>query len=204
MLGIPPLAAPGGPSLGITAKPNLCQGNPKACLGLLVLTSAVGLVVQMSDNGDDSDIASPSLPAMADTKGTPGPDCPPGIDCIGGEWENVSESMSDRARAYQEQVTGRSGQSYVKDGVKFDGMKDGVFMDAKGPGYARFVKNGEFRSWYRGKSDLVDQATRQVNAAGKNQIEWHVAEESAANAMRNLLNSEGITGIRIIHTPFVP
>nr|WP_159105209.1 hemagglutinin repeat-containing protein [Herbaspirillum sp. B39] len=85
----------------------------------------------------------------------------------GGRWIPVNESMSDRARAYQEQITGRSGQAYLVNKVKFDGVKsDGTLQDAKGPGYEKFVgKNGRFEPWYEGKEALIDQAARQINAA---------------------------------------
>jgi hypothetical protein len=76
----PRLAGAGGPS-GVTVPRG--PGSGAVAIGLLVAMGGIELwrVIQQSDNGDDSDIASPSLPAMADTKGTPGPDCPPGIDC---------------------------------------------------------------------------------------------------------------------------
>lgn len=112
--------------------------------------------------------------------------------------------MSARARAYQQQITGRTGQSYFVDGVKFDGVIDDVLIDAKGPGYSSFVRNGQFRSWYRGADDLVDQAQRQLRAANGNPIRWNVAEADAAQAMRNLFADRGITGIDIVHTPVVP
>ncbi|MEA4833159.1 hypothetical protein SDC9_111045 [bioreactor metagenome] len=39
-----------------------------------------------------------------------------------GQWHNVNESMSKASRDYQTQITGRTGQSYVVNGVKFDGV----------------------------------------------------------------------------------
>ncbi|MFM7160250.1 MAG: RHS repeat-associated core domain-containing protein, partial [Planctomycetaceae bacterium] len=123
---------------------------------------------------------------------------------IQGQWRNVAESMFDRARAYQQQVTGRTGQSFFVNGVKFDGVGTGVLLDAKGPGYANFVRNGRFRDWYRGADELVDQAQSQLRAANGTPIQWHVAEADAVTAIRNLFADRGITGIDIIHTPVVP
>ena len=57
-----------------------------------------------------------------------------------GVWERVNESMSARARMYQEAVTGVPSEiGYRVDGVKFDGFKNGTLIDAKGPGYERFL-----------------------------------------------------------------
>jgi hypothetical protein len=37
---------------------------------------------------------------------------------------------------------------YRVNGVKFDGYANGVLQEAKGPGYAQFVRNGEFQPWF--------------------------------------------------------
>jgi hypothetical protein len=119
-----------------------------------------------------------------------------------GGWSSVSESMSARAADYQARVTGvPSGTGYVVSGVKFDGYRNGVLLDAKGPGYAKFVKNGRFRPWYNGAGDLASQARRQLNAAGGTPITWYVAEEDAVGAMRNLFVDRGISGINIEYMP---
>ncbi|MCH8820611.1 MAG: hypothetical protein IIB03_09880, partial [Acidobacteria bacterium] len=50
--------------------------------------------------------------------------------------------MSDIARKYQKQVTGTpNGKAYFKNGVKFDGLKNGTLLEAKGPGYAKLIKD---------------------------------------------------------------
>ena len=121
-----------------------------------------------------------------------------------GQWRTVNEAMSARARAYQQQITGRTGQSYIVNGVKFDGVNASGLIDAKEPGYATFVRNGQFHPWYRGADSLVDQARRQVAAANGTPITWHVAEADAATAMRNLLRQNNITGITVVHTPPLP
>ncbi|WP_436500390.1 SpvB/TcaC N-terminal domain-containing protein [Actinokineospora sp. HUAS TT18] len=119
-----------------------------------------------------------------------------------GAWGLANEAMSARAAAYQVQITGRAaGSVYRVGGVKFDGFVRGVLQEAKGPGYANFVKNGQFQSWWKGADGLVAQAQRQLAAAGKTPIQWSVAEASAAQAITRLFASRGITGIRVVHVP---
>jgi hypothetical protein len=122
-----------------------------------------------------------------------------------GRFVRASEAMSPRAARYQSQVTGRPpGEIFLVDGVKFDGFRDGVLFDAKGPGYASFVKDGRFRRWFAGAGELVDQAGRQVRVAGGVPIVWHVAEPQAARAIRRLLAANGLSGIRVVHTAAKP
>lgn len=80
----------------------------------------------------------------------------------------------------------------------------GILIDAKGPGYATFVYKGIFRDFFRGADELVDQAQRQLRAANGNPIRWHIAEEDAVTAIRNLFADRGITGIIIVLTPIAP
>lgn len=87
------------------------------------------------------------------------------------------------------------------NGVKLDGIVNDVLQEAKGPGYATFVRNGTFQPWFRGADALVSQARRQVTAAGGAPIQWHFAEEAAANATRALFSERGITGIQVLFTP---
>ena len=121
-----------------------------------------------------------------------------------GVWRAVRERMSARAAAYQGQITGRPGEAYVVGGVKFDGYGSMGLLEAKGPGYAGFIKDGSFRSWFKGADSLVSQAQRQVTAAQGTPIIWHVAEAKAASAMQHLLRVNNIRGIRVVHTPAVP
>jgi len=130
-----------------------------------------------------------------------------------GQWGSAKESMKPRARRYQEQITDHSaddaywvgGMSTQAGGVKFDGFKDGVLLEAKGPGYAKFFDDLEPKDWFRhsGANGLVEQARRQsekVRGMGI-PIEWHVAEARAAAALRRLLDGAGIEGIKVVHTP---
>ncbi|MFI0163606.1 RICIN domain-containing protein [Streptomyces sp. NPDC017095] len=132
-----------------------------------------------------------------------------------GVWQWVKDEAKDKpaAVAYEEQITGIPvGFGYVIHGtpnargfVKFDGFKNGVLLDAKGENYAWAVKDGRFIPSYRGAQSMVDQAKRQlaaVRAVGANTpITWHVAEEDAALAIRNLFADNGVTGIKVVHTP---
>jgi hypothetical protein len=131
-----------------------------------------------------------------------------------GQWGPSNESMSPRARRYQEQISGHSadeaywvgGADRNSGGVKFDGFSDGVLKEAKGPGYAKmFSDNLEPKGWFRrtGATDLVEQANRQARVARARgvRIEWHVAEEKVARALRELLRAEPVPEITILHTP---
>ncbi|MCW5766985.1 MAG: hypothetical protein KIT68_13530, partial [Phycisphaeraceae bacterium] len=118
-----------------------------------------------------------------------------------GKWVKANESMSDRARSYQSQVAGRSGEAFEIGGVRFDGLSNGILVEAKGPGYADKLENGVFARWFDGGDELVSQARRQVRAADGTPIVWHVAEAEAASAFRVLFAKNNITGIQVIHVP---
>lgn len=147
---------------------------------------------------DSAALLLPGIPAVA---GISGRLTNAAMDAGPGAWRMVNEAMSARAAAYQQRITGAAGSAYFVGGVKFYGYKAGVLLDAKGPGYAGFVKDGRFTRWFTGGDALIDQARRQLKAAGGVPIEWHVAEAAAAKAMRRLLEDEGIDGIRILHVP---
>ncbi len=130
-----------------------------------------------------------------------------------GQWGPANESMKPRARRYQEQITEHSadeaywvgGMSTKDGGVKFDGFKSGVLLEAKGLGYVKFFDDLEPKAWFRhsGANGLVEQARRQserVRGMGI-PIEWHVAEARAAEAIKLLLERNSIKGIKVIHTP---
>lgn len=120
-----------------------------------------------------------------------------------GAWEKTNEAMSDASRNYQKFVTGaEDGMVYKVNGVKFDGFKDGVLMEAKGY-YSNFVNKGtgEFQSWFNGKESLISQATRQLNAANGAKIQWFFNDEISMNAVKALLKSKKIKGIECILKP---
>jgi hypothetical protein len=75
-----------------------------------------------------------------------------------------------------------------------------VLIDAKGR-YARFIKDGKFRRWFRGAKGFVKQAKRQLAAANGTPVQWRFAEEAAADVTRKLFKDEKIFGIDIVHVP---
>ena len=96
----------------------------------------------------------------------------------------------DGARKYQAQITGRSGEQYVKNGFRFDGF-DGVrLLDAKWR-YSQFLKNGEWRHWFD-PGQWLKLAERQLMAANGTPIRWVFAEEEVANAVRKKVGHLGI------------
>jgi hypothetical protein len=120
-----------------------------------------------------------------------------------GQWQEVTESMSEQAAAYQSQITGaEEGVGYVVKGVKFDGYLDGVLQDAKGLNYAKFIKNGEFYPWYRGAARMLKQADDQLRVAGDTPITWSVAEPLAAKTIARLLDDNGYGAINVVYVPF--
>jgi hypothetical protein len=129
-----------------------------------------------------------------------------------GQWGPAHESMSKRAARYQEQICGQpvseaywvGGVGRKSKGLKFDGFKEGVLLEAKGPGYAnKFNEDLSPKKWFElsGAEQLIEQAKRQFRAAKGVPIRWHVAEKKAADAIRKLLNSGDVEGIEVVHTP---
>ena len=104
---------------------------------------------------------------------------------VKGEWIATNEAMSTQAARYQAFITGKAAnQSYQLNGVKFDGIKNGVLIEAKS-GYANFAtKEGEFHSWFPSVPDLMDQGRRQLKAAGVTPVEWHFEYEPALEAVK--------------------
>jgi Restriction endonuclease fold toxin 5 len=120
-----------------------------------------------------------------------------------GEWELAYEGWnSARAFAYQEQITGESADlSYSVRGVKFDGYRNGVLQEAKGPGYEWAVKNGEFISSFKGAQGILEQGQAQAAAANGAPLTWSVAEEPVVAAIQNLFAGNGIVGINVVYVP---
>ncbi|WP_240356120.1 Tox-REase-5 domain-containing protein [Myxococcus eversor] len=131
-----------------------------------------------------------------------------------GQWGPAKESMSPRARRYQEQITGHTadeaywvgGVGKGSGGVKFDGYGKGILQEAKGPGYAnKFLDNLNPKQWFKnsGAAELVKQAQRQVDMVRRTgvPIEWHIAEEKVANAIRRLFEDNQLSEIRVVYTP---
>ncbi|RKH77494.1 hypothetical protein D7Y21_37255 [Corallococcus sp. AB045] len=133
-----------------------------------------------------------TLASTAVAMATMGP--PPASSSAGGpgKWVQVNESMSDRARDYQAQVTGApKGSAYrLKVGdeeVDFDGydLVDDLLLEAKGSGYAKFIQdNMTLKEFYKGFNKILVQAERQVRLAQGRRIRWIVAEERFADFLR--------------------
>lgn len=132
-----------------------------------------------------------------------------------GHWVEDTSSMSERARKYQAQVTGApEGRAYRvekvepyegKSYVDFDGYKDGVLIEAKGPGYESFFpEGGTPEDWFGGAKDMLEQAKRQRDAANGIPIRWYVAEERVATAIRALFVRNNLKIIEVIFVPPAP
>lgn len=109
---------------------------------------------------------------------------------LSGKWQVVNENMSEASRAYQTQITGHTGEAFVQNGVKFDGVLNGNLIDAKCH-YSQFVdKNtGMFYDWFNGSQSLIDEATRQIQAADGVHIQWYFAEQDSLFAVQRLFSS---------------
>ncbi|AKI99112.1 restriction endonuclease fold toxin 5 of polymorphic toxin system [Archangium gephyra] len=114
-----------------------------------------------------------------------------------GQWTQKAESMSDEARRFQYEMTGapegwvyrvRTGPG-PKDFVDFDGFKDGVLLEVKGPGYKALLEKMQGKPWFEGLDEMLEQAKRQLKAAGSTPIRWHFAEQDVSALMRKLLKA---------------
>ncbi len=106
--------------------------------------------------------------------------------------------MSGFSRAYQKQITRQEGKAWVQNGVKFDGMREGILLDAKGK-YSQFInkETGEFYSWFKGKDSLVSEAKRQIAASEGSKIQWYFSEKETLKVVQELFMDKGIKGIEL-------
>jgi hypothetical protein len=116
----------------------------------------------------------------------------------------VFESMSRNSGLYQRFATGtRAGWAWLaRTGeyfAKFDGFRKGIFLEAKGSGYAKLLTQEATK--YNVAQRLVDQAWRQLHAAGGTPIRWLFEEKKAADIVRELFQ-EWKFGIDAIHLPW--
>lgn len=122
-----------------------------------------------------------------------------------GRWETVSESMSDAAKSYQEFISGRRwNESFVlgPKNTKFDGIKDGLLVDAKS-GHLNFVdkSTGRFKDFFTGGGAAIKQADNQLKAAEGLPVEWHFEHKIVRDAFEYLFRFEEFTNLKLIHTP---
>ena len=126
-----------------------------------------------------------------------------------GKWVQVNESMSDRARDYQAQVTGApKGSAYrLQEGdtvVDFDGYDpvENMLLEAKGPGYAKFIKDDmSLKEFYKGFGKVLEQARRQDAMAQGRRIRWIVAEERFAMLLKEAFGAIGLNIEVVCITP---
>ncbi|HEX8438327.1 Tox-REase-5 domain-containing protein [Archangium sp.] len=123
-----------------------------------------------------------------------------------GQWTQKTERMSGEAQRYQSQVTGapegwvyrvRTGPG-PKDFVDFDGFKNGVLLEVKGPGYRQLLEKMQEKSWFEGIDDMVAQASRQLQAAKGTPIQWHFAEQDVAERIRKVFSLRELDAIEVI------
>ena len=120
--------------------------------------------------------------------------------------------MSAGARRYQAQIAGApEGWAYSirrgpgpKDKVDFDGFKEGVLLEAKGPGYRELFKRMAPKDWFEGAQEMINQARRQFQVAQGRPIQWHFAEREVADHVRILFQSKGLAKVQVVHTPPQP
>jgi hypothetical protein len=119
-----------------------------------------------------------------------------------GTWQRVSTSLGARAASYHVQIAGTSSSyAYVLRGVPFDGYRDGVLLEAKGPRYLGAAGSSPQEWLERGRQAILAEANAQLAAARGLRIEWHVAEAHVAERILTLFQEHRITGIAVIHTP---
>ena len=128
---------------------------------------------------------------------------------------------SARSQLYEEQVTRVPiEQSYIVNGVEFDGFNGFALIDAKGPGYAFRIKSdwsdepfttperysetkGKIIKEKKGLIDIGKEQVEAVRATGTDTpIQWHIAEEYTFDILREKQYlGEFPVEIELIHTP---
>ncbi|NOK14049.1 restriction endonuclease fold toxin 5 domain-containing protein [Corallococcus exercitus] len=181
-----------GVTVGLSSALTLMPGFPDAVrLGTAQAGFSVARVLDVSAVAVVDGVVEVTLASTAMTMATVGPPLPSSPSGPG-KWVQVNESMSDRAREYQAQVTGApKGSAYrVRQGdeeVDFDGydLVEDLLLEAKGPGYAKFIQdNMTLKEFYRGFDKVLAQAERQFTLAQGKRIRWIVAEERFAGFLR--------------------
>ena len=118
-----------------------------------------------------------------------------------GLWGKGKNYGSARSQLYEEQVTRVPiEQSYIVNGVEFDGYDGFALIDAKGPGYANPIKGhwsnepkstyktdpvtGEVKRVKKGLIETAEDQVKAVRATGTNTpIQWHIAEKETFNEL---------------------
>ena len=128
---------------------------------------------------------------------------------------------SARSQLYEEQVTRVPiEQSYIVNGVEFDGFNGFALIDAKGPGYAFRIKSdwsdepfttperysetkGKMIKEKKGLIDIGKEQVEAVRSTGTNTpIQWHIAEKETFDELCNRKKSGDFPAeIELIYTP---
>ena len=121
-----------------------------------------------------------------------------------GRWLSDFEggtNMSEGAAAYQSRVCNApEGKGYYVGGVQFDGYEGGKLLDAKYyPEGSSMTRSLERDNYFVGNK-LLDQARRQVRAAGAAKVEWRVASESATGKIQQLFRVNDVP-IEVVYVP---
>ena len=96
------------------------------------------------------------------------------------------------------------------NGVEFDGFKNGVLLEAKGPGYRSFFEaSGKPVYWYENSGkfrELMTQAANQSRTARLLglPLKWHVADEEVAVFLRRHFTRAGLNNIEVVYTRMLP
>ena len=121
-----------------------------------------------------------------------------------GLWGKGKNYGSARSQLYEEQITRVPiEQSYIVNGVEFDGFDGFALIDAKGPGYAFRIKSdwskepfttperysktkGKMIKDKKGLIDIGKEQVEAVRATGTDTpIQWHIAEKETFDELFN-------------------
>ena len=137
-----------------------------------------------------------------------------------GLWGKGKNYGSARSQLYEEQVTRVPiEQSYIVNGVEFDGYDGFALIDAKGPGYANPIKGhwsnepkstyktdpvtGEVKRVKKGLLQIGKDQVKAVRATGTDTpIQWHIAEKETFDVLREKQDwGEFPAEIELFYTP---
>jgi hypothetical protein len=195
-------AATVGPRLASATKLPVLTLSARGTLAVQEVAVPAGAVTAVVGTGATS-VSIILMAQGSDSAGgtTPWPPPPEGP----GQWVQKKESMSEDAQRFQFQKTGapegwvyrvRTGPG-PKDFVDFDGFKNGVLLEVKGPGYKALLEKMQGKQWFEGVEDMLAQADRQLKAAGSTPIQWHFAEREVADLMRGQFQNKNLDRIEI-------
>jgi hypothetical protein len=198
-----------GPRLAKAARVPVLAVSSRGALVLQELTVPAGAIsVGVGAGAVSSSIvlmAQGGPPASDNGERTSWPPPPEGP----GQWTQPEppEHMLEPAKLYQSQITGApEGWAYrVRLGpdkfVHFDGFKNGILLEVKGPGYQQLLERMYGKDWFRGITRMIKQAESQFHAAKGTPMEWHFAEREVADLVRKKFQDRNLDDIKVIHTP---